>query len=97
MAYQHASGGAFVAISGLAELIDDRGEVNNRFRGSPYDDSKGLVAAGLIAVRVVADHLELHVRGVTAEPWGRGRTSMDRNPDGSWRLHPVHYDAPIVG
>jgi general stress protein 26 len=96
LAYQHASGEAFVTLSGLAELIDDRGEVNNRFRGSPYDDSKGLVAAGLIAVRVAADHLELHVRGVTAEPWGRGRTSMDRNPDGSWRAHPVHYDAPIV-
>ncbi|TMJ62593.1 MAG: hypothetical protein E6G81_01595 [Alphaproteobacteria bacterium] len=96
LAYQHASGGAFVAISGLAELIDDRGEVNNRFRGSAYDDPNGLVAASLIAVRVIADHLELHIRGVTAEPWGRGRTSLDRNPDGSWRLHPVHYDAPIV-
>src|SRR5947199_6811423 len=43
LAYQHASGGAFVAISGLAELIDDRGEVNNRFRGTTYDDPKGLV------------------------------------------------------
>jgi general stress protein 26 len=96
LAYQHASGEAFVTLSGPAELIDDRGEVNNRFQGSPYEDSKGLVAAGLIAIRVVADHLELHVRGVTAEPWGRGRTSMDRNPDGSWRAHPVHYDAPIV-
>src|SRR6478672_9751784 len=50
LAYQHASGEAFVTLSGPAELIDDRGEVNNRFRGSPYDDSKGLVAAGLIAV-----------------------------------------------
>jgi general stress protein 26 len=96
LAYQHASGEAYVALSGRAELIDDRDEVNRRFRGSANDDPKGLVAASLVAARVVADHLEVHIRGVTAEPWGRGRTSLDRNPDGSWRLHPVHYDSPIV-
>jgi len=60
--------------------------VESRFRGSAYDDPAGVVAASLIAVRVTADHLELHVRGVTAEPWGRGRTLLDREPDGSWRL-----------
>lgn len=97
LAYQHPSGEAFVTLSGRAELIDDRAEVNGRFRGSRFDDPDGLVAAGLVAVRVTGDHLELHIRGVTAEPWGRGRTSLDRNPDGSWTLHPVHYDAPIVG
>jgi general stress protein 26 len=97
LAYQHPSGEAFVTLSGPAELIDDRAEVNGRFRGSRFDDPDGLVAAGLVAVRVTGDHLELHIRGVTAEPWGRGRTSLDRNPDGSWTLHPVHYDAPIVG
>jgi Pyridoxamine 5'-phosphate oxidase len=96
LAYQHPSGEAFVALSGRAELIDNREEVNSRFRGSRFDDSNGVVAAGLIAVRVIAEHMELHIRGVTAEPWGRGRTSLDRNPDGSWTLHPVHYDAPIV-
>ena len=96
LAYQHASGEAFVALSGPAELIDDRDAVNRRFRGSSHDDAKGLVVAGLIAVRVIADHLELHIRGVTEEPWGRGRTSLDRDPNGRWHLHPVHYDAPIV-
>lgn len=96
LAYQHGSGEAFVALSGRAELIDDRDAVNRRFRGSRFDDPKGLVAAGLVAVRVIGDHLELHIRGTTAEPWGRGRTSLDRNPDGSWTLHPVHYDAPMA-
>ena len=96
LAFQHASGEAFVALSGRAELIDNRDAVNSRFRGSSHDDPKGLVVAGLIAVRVIADHLELHIRGVTEEPWGRGRTSLDRDPDGRWHLHPVHYDAPIV-
>ena len=55
-----------------------------------YDDAEGLVAASLIAVRVTVDHLELHVRGVTAEPWGRGRTVLERDADGTWRLLPVH-------
>jgi hypothetical protein len=96
LAYQHPSGEAFVALSGPAELIVDPAEVNSRFRGSRFDDPGGIVAAGLVAVRVTGDHLELHIRGVTAEPWGRGRHSLDRNPDGSWRLHPVHYDAPIA-
>jgi general stress protein 26 len=86
LAYQHDSGEAYVAISGEAELIDDPTEVDARFRGSPYDDPEGLVRASLIAVRVVATHLELHVRGVTAEPWGRGRTLLDRDRDGNWHL-----------
>ena len=96
LAYQHPSGEGFVTLSGRAELIDDPAQVNSRFRGSRFDDPKGLVAAGLVAVRVIADRLELHIRGVTAEPWGRGRHALDRNPDGSWTLQPTHYDAPIV-
>jgi hypothetical protein len=66
-------------------INDDREAVESRFR-SVYDDPEGVVAASLIAVRVTADHLELHVRGATAEPWGRGRTLLDREPDGRWRL-----------
>jgi general stress protein 26 len=87
LAYQHDSGSAYVAAAGPAELIDDREAVDRRFRGSAYDDPEGKVAAMLIAVRVRVDHLEVHVRGVTAEPWGRGRTLLNRNPDGAWRRH----------
>lgn len=86
LAYQHDSGEAFVAVSGAAELIDDRTEVDARFLGSAYDDPEGLTRSSLIAVRVAATHLELHVRGVTAEPWGRGRTLLDRDSEGNWRL-----------
>jgi general stress protein 26 len=86
LAYQQSSGEAYVALSGRAELIDDRAEVDTRFRGSPYDDPEGLVRSSLIAVRVVVNHLELHVRGVTAEPWGRGRTLLDRDAEGNWHL-----------
>ena len=79
LAYQHDSGNAYVALAGRAELIEDRAEVESRC-------SDRALAAKLIAVRVKADHLELHVRGVTAGPWGHGRTLLDRDPDGSWRL-----------
>jgi general stress protein 26 len=88
LAYQHGSGNAYVALAGAAELIDDPAEVEGRFRGSTYDDPDGIVAASLIAVRVKVDHLELHVRGVTAEPWGRGRTLLGRDKQGVWRLLP---------
>jgi general stress protein 26 len=86
LAYQHDSGEAYVALTGPAELIDDREEVDRRFRGSAHDDPQGITAASLIAVKVTADHLELHVRGVTAEPWGRGRTLVDRDTNGIWHL-----------
>src|SRR4051794_28835641 len=86
LAYQHDSGEAYVALAGPAQLVDDRAEVDRRFRGSVYDDPEGVTAASLIAVNVRADHLELHVRGVTAEPWGRGRTLLDRDHAGVWHL-----------
>jgi hypothetical protein len=36
---------------------------------------------------VVADHMEVHLRGITAEPWGRGRTLLDRrDARGTWHL-----------
>jgi hypothetical protein len=63
-----------------AELIDDRGEVSNPFRSSQFNDPEGRVAASLNGVRVVAERIELHLRGVTAEPWGRGRTTLERDP-----------------
>jgi general stress protein 26 len=84
LAFQHQSGDAYVALAGRAELIDDEAAVESRLR-AVYDPD-GTLAGKLIAVKVTADHLELHVRGVTAEPWGHGRTLLDRGPDGSWRL-----------
>lgn len=95
LAYQHDSRSAYVTLIGPAELIDDRVEVSRRFRGSQFDDPEGRVAASLIAVRVVAERIELHVRGVTAEPWGRGRTTLERDPIGGWRLLSVVYDAAL--
>src|SRR5204863_6046772 len=38
LAYQRDGGHAYVALAGRAELIDDRTEVERRFRGSPFAD-----------------------------------------------------------
>jgi general stress protein 26 len=86
LAYQHGSGNAYVALAGRAELADDRSEVAARLR--PVDDPDGSAAARLVAVRVAVDRVEVHVRGVTAEPWGRGRTLLERDGEGAWRLLP---------
>lgn len=84
LAYQHQSGEAYVALAGQAEIIDEPAAVESRLK-EVYDPN-GLLAGRLVAVRVTGERLELHLRGVTAEPWGHGRTWLDRLPDGSWRL-----------
>jgi hypothetical protein len=50
--------------------------------------SLGSLDAKLIAVRVTVDRIEMHIRGVTAEPWGHGRTLLVRSHEGVWRLLP---------
>jgi hypothetical protein len=52
------------------------------------DDPGGVLQDKLVTVKCTADHLELHVRGVTAEPWGHGRTLLQRDRKGAWRLVP---------
>jgi len=84
LAYQHDSGNAYVTVAGPAEIIDDPSAVDSRL--TQVDDPDGRLSGKLVAVRVAADHLELHVRGVTAEPWGKGRTLLERNHKGVWRL-----------
>jgi len=84
LAYQHQSGEAYVALAGRAEIIDEPEAVESRLK-EVYDPD-GSLAGRLVAVRVTGERLELHLRGVTAEPWGHGRTWLDRRPDGNWRL-----------
>lgn len=84
LAYQHQSGNAYVALAGPAEVIDEPQAVETRLR--QVYDPEGALAGRLVAVRVTGNHLELHIRGVTAEPWGHGHTLLDRAPNGSWHL-----------
>ncbi len=84
LAYQHRAGNAYITLTGRADLIDDRSVVAAHLR--PVDDPDGLLAATLIAVRITIEHIEVHIRGVTAEPWGHGRTLLHRDWHGAWRL-----------
>jgi hypothetical protein len=48
----------------------------------------GFADAHMMAVRVEVDRIEVHVRGVTREPFGHGRTLIERNGTGGWRFVP---------
>jgi general stress protein 26 len=84
LAYQHDSGNAYVTLAGRADIIDEPLAVESRLQ--QVDDAGGTLQGQLVAVKCIADHLELHVRGVTAEPWGHGRTLLQRDQEGAWRL-----------
>jgi general stress protein 26 len=84
LAYQHDSGNAYVTIAGRAEIIDEPSAVESRLQ--QVDDPGGTLQGKLVGVKCTADHLELHVRGVTAEPWGHGRTLLQRDRKGAWQL-----------
>ena len=86
LAFQHHSGNAYVSLAGPAELIETRSAVESRLE--QVDDPTGALTGQLIAVRVDADQIEIHIRGVTAEPWGHGRTLLARSGDDVWRLLP---------
>ena len=86
LAFQHHSGNAYVSLAGPAELVETRSAVESRLE--QVDDPAGALTGQLIAVRVEADQIEVHIRGVTAEPWGHGRTLLARSRDGAWRLLP---------
>jgi hypothetical protein len=45
----------------------------------------GFVEASMIVIRVEVDRIEIHARGLTAEPFGHGRTLIER-ANGEWRL-----------
>ncbi len=84
LAYQHESGNAYVTLAGPAAVIDEPRAVESRLQ--QVDDPGGTLQGKLVAVKCTADQLEMHVRGVTAEPWGHGRTLLRRDQQGVWRL-----------
>ncbi len=88
LAYQTGSGDAYVALGGVASLIDDLTEMRALWpasRDTLFPD--GFADANMIVVQVEVDRIEVHVRGVTREPFGYGRTLIERVTDG-WRFVP---------
>jgi len=49
----------------------------------------GFADANMIVIQVDVDQIEVHVRGLTPEPFGAGRTLLERQSAGSWRFIPA--------
>ena len=89
LAYQHNSGDAYVALGGQASLIDDKAEMRELWPATADTQfPPGFADKHMMVVRVEVDRIEVHVRGVTREPFGHGRTLIERNGTGGWRFVP---------
>jgi general stress protein 26 len=90
LAYQSDTGNAYVALVGRACLVDDLTEMRSLW---PAASDKlfpaGFADANMMVVRVDVDRIEIHVRGVTREPFGYGRTLVEREPNMRWRFVPA--------
>ena len=81
---------AYVALFGKARLLERAADVA-RFWKKHYEvyfpTPADRAAAAFIEVDVA--RMELWIRGVTPEPFGHGRTLLQREPDGAWRFIPA--------
>ena len=90
LAFQHPSGERYIALGGRATIVDDVAEMRTLW--SSALDARfppGFADANMIVVRVDVDRIEVHVRGITPEPFGHGRTLLERQPAGAWRFIPA--------
>jgi general stress protein 26 len=88
LAYQADTGDAYVALAGLAQVVEDRTEMRDLWQANVAKAIDDAVEANMIVVRIDVDRIEIHARGVTAEPFGHGRTVIERDAGGDWRLAP---------
>lgn len=89
LAYQHDSGDAYIALGGRAILVDDVAEMRSLWP-STMDDRfpPGFADEHMMVVRVEVDRIEVHIRGLTREPFGHGRTLIERATTSAWRFIP---------
>ena len=90
LAFQHPSGDRYIALGGRATIIEDAAEMRTMWPSAL--DARfppGFADANMIVVQIDVDRIEVHVRGVTPEPFGHGRTLLERQPDGLWRFIPA--------
>jgi general stress protein 26 len=90
LAFQHPSGDRYIALGGRAMIIEDVAEMRTIW-SSDMDAHflPGFADANMIVIQVDVDRIEVHVRGLTPEPFGAGRTLLERQPAGSWRFVPA--------
>ncbi len=87
LAFQHPSGDRYIALGGRATIIEDVAEMRTMW-SSDLDARfpSGFADANMIVIQVDVDRIEVHVRGLTPEPFGAGRTLLERQSAGSWRF-----------
>jgi general stress protein 26 len=90
LAFQHPSGERYIALGGRATIIEDVTEMRTMW-SSDLDSHfpPGFADANMIVIQVDVDRIEVHVRGLTPEPFGAGRTLLERQSAGSWRFIPA--------
>jgi general stress protein 26 len=90
LAYQHPSGDRFVALGGRATIVDDVAEMRTMWSGE-FDAHfpPGFADANMLVIRVDVDRIEVHARGLTREPFGAGRTLLERQTSDVWRYIPA--------
>jgi general stress protein 26 len=90
LAFQHCSSDRYIALGGRAAIIDDVATMRTMW---PSDlDTRfppGFADANMLVVQVDVDRIEVHARGLTPEPFGHGRTLLERQPAGRWRFIPA--------
>jgi general stress protein 26 len=90
LAYQHQSGDRFIALGGRATIIEDVAQMRTMWPGElDAHFPAGFAESQMIVIRVDVDRIEVHARGLTAEPFGTGRTLLEREPGGAWRFVPA--------
>jgi general stress protein 26 len=90
LAYQHASGDRYIALIGRATIIEDIAEMRSLWSGERDKHfPPGFADANMIVIRVDVERIEVHVRGLTPEPFGTGRTLLERQSTGTWRFIPA--------
>jgi general stress protein 26 len=89
LAYQHESGDRYVALGGKASLVEDKTEMRTLWPDAmdPYFPT-GFAEANMVVLRVDVDRIEVHARGITREPFGTGRTLLQRDGSEGWRFVP---------
>jgi general stress protein 26 len=87
--FQHDQDDAFAVLSGRTALIETATEVRRLWKNGynayfPTEADR----ANASFVQVNVQRMELWIRGVTPEPFGRHTTVLERDDEGTWRLSP---------
>ena len=85
--FQHDLDDVFVAVAGIASLLEGKPEIRKRWT-SAYDAffPAGPDQSSAVFVTIDAIRVELWIRGVTAEPFGLRTTVIERDATRGWQL-----------